>query len=216
MVKRSLEQHSPVSLGEIEALSTLCLSGCLTAPQQGREEGQLLAAPGMRSQRRNPEPSDHQHFTPSEHTLQGREQPAMATRLEAPGHPLLGASTFCLWLQFEASWPQNTPRQSERDLIMLHRVLEKPATAERVYMENKWQWTQWEQEFIRNKNVHNMKKAFLQELRANGVVQAASPRGCTTDWAATHCPTPPQMKRTVCRFCSYGSPCLLYSYLLQH
>lgn len=115
--------------------------GVFTAPQQGREEGQLLAAPGMRSQRRNPEPSYHQHFTPSEHTLQGREQPAMATRLEAPGHPFSGpqpsASDYSSRLV-----GLRTPLGSLKgygDLIMLHRVLEKPAIAERVYIENKWQ-----------------------------------------------------------------------------
>lgn len=95
-VKRSLEQHIPVSLGEMEALSTPCLWGVQQSHSQGREEGQLLAAPGMRSRKRNPKPSYHQHFTLSEHTLQGRGQPAMATRLEAPGRPPLWASTFCL------------------------------------------------------------------------------------------------------------------------
>lgn len=44
-VKRSLEQHIPVSLGEMEALSTPCLLGCSAVPQPGQGGGPVAGSP---------------------------------------------------------------------------------------------------------------------------------------------------------------------------
>lgn len=124
--------------GRKGSLSTPCLWGVQQSHSQGREEGQLLAAPGMRSRKRNPKPSYHQHFTLSEHTLQGRGQPAMATRLEAPGRPSgpqPSVSDYSLRLVSHRTRLGSLKVYGY--LIMLHKVLEKPAIAERAYIENK-------------------------------------------------------------------------------
>ena len=117
--------------------------GVQQSHSQGREEGQLLAAPGMRSQKRNPEPSYHQHFTLSEHTLQGRGQPAMAPDLRPLDDPFSepqpSVSDYSLRLVSHRTCLGSLKGYGY--LIMLHKVLEKPAIAERAYIENKWQLT---------------------------------------------------------------------------